>query len=266
MTAVIRRPLNYYGSKERLCPTIYSLIPPEPQTWVDLFCGSGIVTLKKPRHRREVINDLNRDVIGLFDVLRSDRAPELYRLLELTPYSEQILAEIYAAEASPDPVTRAWQFLISSWQSRGGDTYRTGFRWSKGQTTSPEFTWATLPARLEIVANRLRGICIRETDAIKLIDDYDTDDCLLFVDPPYPGPVGARYAVRMTVEQHQQLAERLASCRAKVILTMNPDTVYSDILKGWCVHRVSVQGGGQQLKDEVILTNYEPLPLLGGLA
>lgn len=46
----LQRPLNYYGSKEKLCPAIYRLIPPGVETWVDLFCGSGIITLKKPPH------------------------------------------------------------------------------------------------------------------------------------------------------------------------------------------------------------------------
>lgn len=259
----VGRPLNYYGSKEKLCPVIYSLIPPGVETWVDLFCGSAVVTLKKPRHRREVINDLNGDVVNLFQVLRSGQANALFERLELTPYSEALLRQVYAAVPAEDPLARAWAFLVTSWLGRGGDAPQTGFRWSKGQTTAPELSWAKLPRRLQAVAERLRGVCIRQVDAARLIDDYDVPASLLFVDPPYPGPVGKRYAVTMTDDQHQALAERLARCRARVILTMNPDTVYSQVLTGWHVHAVAVQGGGQQTKPEVILTNYEPLPLLG---
>lgn len=260
----IRRPINYYGSKERLCGRIHSLIPPGPNTWVDLFCGSAIVTLKKARHPREVINDLNGDVINLFDVLRGSDAGELYRRIELTPYSEEMLRRVYAMTTNDDPVEMAWRFLVRSWFGRGGDAHKTGFRWSKSQTTAPEFTWATMPERLMTAAERLRGICIRSVDALKLIDDYDTADCLLFVDPPYPGDVGRRYAVRMTDESHRALAERLKRCRASVILTMNPGTLYSDVLGDWVEHRVDVLGGGSTSKGEVILTNYEPLPLLAG--
>jgi len=258
----IRRPLNWYGSKERQCDNIHALIPPGAQTWVDLFCGSAIVTLKKERHQREVLNDLHGDVVNLFEVLRSDQAPELYRQIELTPYSEEVLRRVYAAPPADDPVLRAWQFLVTSWLSRGGDCYRTGFRWSKGQTTAPERTWAAMPERLQAVAERLRGVCIRQADALKLIDDYDTVESILFFDPPYPGSVGARYAHKMSSAQHRALAERLRECSAKVILTMNPGTVYSRVLSDWHQHDVSVQGGGQKSKGEIILTNYEPLPLL----
>lgn len=261
MTAdVIRRPINYFGSKEKMCGKIHALIPPEPNTWVDLFCGSAVVTLKKPRHQREVINDLNGDIINLFDVLRSDDlAPALYARIELTPYAEGLLCRAY--ETRPDDgtaVDRAMHFLIRSWFARGGDNHKTGFRWSKNQTTAPELTWAALPKRLQTVATRLRGICIRSDDALKIIDDYDHPDCILFVDPPYPGDVGRRYAVKMGALQHELLALRLAECRAKVILTMNPGTIYGEILANWQVTTTEVQGGGNQIKQEHILTNFIP--------
>ena len=260
--ADIGRPLNYFGSKERMCLTIHALIPPGPSTWVDLFCGSGIVTLRKPRHAREVMNDLNGDVVNLFDVLRGPSSADLFRLIELTPFSEEVLYRCYDADPSGDSVERAWQFLVTSWFSRGGDAHRTGLRWSKGANVSPEMAWTRLPSRLVAVANRLRGVCIRKADALKILADYDDPDCILFIDPPYPGSVGRRYAVKMVNDQHEALAKRLATCRARVILTMNPETVYGELLRGWTETRVRVQGNGHTNKAEVIMTNFEPLPLL----
>lgn len=258
---MIRRPVNYFGSKEMMCPLIHGLIPPGVSTWVDLFCGSAVVTLKKERHPREVINDLNGDIVNLFEVLRDhDQAAELYRRVELTPYAEDLLARAYEEEPA-DPIAQAMRFLVVSWFGRGGTSHRSGFRWSKKQTISPEFTWVRMPERLQAVAARLRGICIRKADAFKIIDDYDDPDCVLFVDPPYPG-VGYRYAVKMAADQHEALARRLRGCRAQVILTMSPGTVYSQILDDWTVTETRVVGGGNTAKPEIILTNFEPLPLL----
>lgn len=253
----IGRPINYYGSKDRLARRIIGLVPPGCDTWVDLFCGSAIVTLRKPRHRREVINDLNQDVVNLFAVLRDDEmARKLYRLIELTPYSEVEL-RLNREVCLLDPVEKAWQFLVEGWFSRGGDNHKTGFRWSKGQTTAPELSWAVLPARLSACANRLRGVCIRSVDALRLIDEYDVAGSVIFVDTPYPGRVGRRYRHSMSGDQHAKLAERLRQCKARVILTMNPGTVYSDVLSSWCCHDVAVYGNGHQTKPEIILTNYE---------
>lgn len=259
----IGRPMNYYGSKDKMCRHIHGMIPPGMSTWVDVFCGSAIVTLRKPRHPREVINDMNDEIINLFAVLRSPEAENLYAALELTPFSEAELYGLYDAEDTVDPVETARRFLVCSWFGRGGDNHKTGLRWSKGSTVSPELAWARLPARLTAVAERLRGICIRKADATKIVNDYDTADCVLFVDPPYPGPVGRRYAVRMTDDEHEAFAGRLAQCKASVILTMNPDTIYGEVLSNWCRHSSQIVTNGGTKKSEVIYTNFEPLPLLG---
>ncbi|OFX10846.1 MAG: hypothetical protein A2516_00335 [Alphaproteobacteria bacterium RIFOXYD12_FULL_60_8] len=257
----VSRPLNYYGSKERMCPVIHGMIPPGMSTWVDVFCGSAIVTLCKPRHPREVINDLNDEVINLFDVLRGVQADDLLRSIELTPFAQGELLRVYAQGPVDDPVEKARRFLIASWFGRGGDNHKTGFRWSKGSTVAPELAWARLPKRLESVAERLRGVCIRKEDALKIIDDYDAPDCILFVDPPYPGPAGRRYAISMSTEQHEALALRLCKTSARVIITMSEKTIYDDALADWWRHAASVVTNGGT-KPEVIFTNFEPSPLL----
>ncbi|MBP7339432.1 DNA adenine methylase [Niveispirillum sp.] len=261
----VKRPLNYYGSKEKAVGNIHALIPPGIDTWVDVFCGSAIVTLSKPRHSREVINDLNSDVVNLFEVLRTPAlAADLYARVELTPYSEEVLYKVYEAPPTECPVERAWRFLVTSWLARGGDAHKTGFRWSKNMTTSPERTWANLPKRLGSVADRLRGICIRHDDFRKIVADYDGPSCLLYVDPPYPGPVGRRYAVRMSDQDHVDLAEALRASRSKVIVSMNPDPLYDAALADWHRLGIDVLGGGNQTKREVMFCNFEPSPLFAG--
>lgn len=262
----IGRPLNYYGSKDKMCPQIHALIPPGMSTWVDVFCGSAIVTLRKPRHPREVINDLNDDVINLFAVLREGGAEDLYRAIELTPFSEGELYRTYDLEPTEDPVERARRFLVCSWFGRGGDNHKTGLRWSKGSTVAPEMAWARLPGRLTAVAERLRGVCIRSAEASKIVHDYDAEDCLLFVDPPYPGPVGRRYRVKMNDDAHRDFAERLRECKARVILTMSLGTVYDEVLDDWCRHSSNVITNGGTAKPEIIYTNFEPDAGLFGVA
>jgi DNA adenine methylase len=255
----IGRPLNYYGSKETMARHILALVPAGPSTWVELFCGSAVVTLNKPRHPKEVINDLNGEVINLFEVLRSPRAGELYAAIELTPFAEAEFRACQAVEMPKDPVERARVFLVASWMGRGGhgDAHRSGFRWSKMPAIAPEITWTRLPARLAAVAERLRGVSIRSTDAITLLGNYDSPDCLMFVDPPYPGPVGRRYAVKMDAAAHDRLAAALAATKARVILTMSEGTVYDSALAGWYRFPSKVVTDGGTVKPEVIMTNFE---------
>lgn len=154
---------------------------------------------------------------------------------------------------------------MASWFGRGGDAHKTGFRWSKGQTTAPERSWATLPSRLAPVADRLRGVCIRHDDWRKVLADYATPHCCIYADPPYQGEVGRRYAVRMSDADHRDLAAALRITDAKVILSMNPDTLYDDALSDWHRLDIAVTGGRAQTKAEVLFLNFEPNPLFSAV-
>ena len=92
--------------------------------------------------------------------------------------------------------------------------------------------------------------------ALEVIDMFDAPNAVLFCDPPYPGAMGARYRHSMNDDEHEALASRLDRCRADVILTMAPGTVYEEILSGWqCIETGVITNGGSK-KPEVILTNF----------
>lgn len=85
---------------------------------------------------------------------------------------------------------------------------------------------------------------------------------MLFLDPPYPvasrGTHETMYAVEMNADEHEQLARQLRRVPARVLLTISPDTVYSDILADWHVTPYAVRGMRNQVKTELALTNYPP--------
>ena len=92
-TPTVTRPaLRYYGGKFRLAPWIIGHFPVH-ECYVEPFGGAMSVLLRKAPARYEVYNDLDREVVNLFRVLR-ERPEEFIRAIELTPYSraEQLLA------------------------------------------------------------------------------------------------------------------------------------------------------------------------------
>src|ERR1700734_2994177 len=80
---------SYFGSKNRLAYSLCASLPPH-NAWIELFCGSAALTLAKPPAPIEVINDLDGDVINLFEQLRNNHV-ELCRQIALTPYSREEL-------------------------------------------------------------------------------------------------------------------------------------------------------------------------------
>ena len=59
-------PFGYFGSKQRLASMITEMLPPH-YAWVEVFCGSAAVTLTKKPAPIEVINDIDNNIINLFN-------------------------------------------------------------------------------------------------------------------------------------------------------------------------------------------------------
>ena len=70
---IIKSPINYTGTKQRLLPQLIPLFPKEVSRFVDVFTGgaSVVTSLCKNNYAREyVANDLNAHVIELYNYLQ----------------------------------------------------------------------------------------------------------------------------------------------------------------------------------------------------
>lgn len=264
------QPFRWFGSKTRVASQILSFVPPGKHIWVELFAGSGIVTIVKAPHPQEHLNDLDGDVFNLFNVLRDDaQAAQLVRAMQLTPYCEREFLRVKYEDTVDEPIERARRFLVKAWQGMGGiSRHKTGFRFSFAQNTDPASTWTSLPARLEVIARRLHGVTVWSRPAIDLFKWVEQrPECVVFADPPYPAHTissKARYRVDMSHDEHVALAEAFKAARCTVILTMNPGSVYEEILADWPRYELKVRGTKNAVKTEYLFTNGRDIGLFNG--
>lgn len=61
---MVKSPLNYPGNKARILEKIIPLFPQDINTFVDVFCGSGIVGLNSKKNKL-ILNDKNIKIIDL---------------------------------------------------------------------------------------------------------------------------------------------------------------------------------------------------------
>lgn len=101
--------------------------PPFPphHTYVEPFGGSTAVLLGKPPAKVEVYNDIDRDLLNLFSILREPTANQRPKTAcEASLYSREEFE--LAQQATAEPVEAARRFIVRQRQSHSG----MGRRWS----------------------------------------------------------------------------------------------------------------------------------------
>lgn len=263
MKAIFRYP----GSKWSLAEWIIDHFPEgyEKKVYLEPFLGSGAVFFNKKPGAVETINDLDSDVVNLFQVLR-EHPQKLRRALALTPYSR----EEYDLSFQPtnEPIEKARRFIVRTTQAIGAKiSSKSGWR-NHGclRIGSTPYKWHGLTNTIDQAAARLRGtatnfVQIEHMDALKLIERYNNPDVLMYIDPPYLRSTrksGRLYRNEMDSAQHRELLDLIKESRAKIIISGYPSELYDEVLQGWYRDSARSQTTSTAMADEIIWMNYEP--------
>lgn len=189
----------------------------------------------KPPAFQEIYNDLDEELVSLFEVLRDRKqAFELRRKVRLTPFARLEYARAY--KPSADPVERARKLMIRSFMGFAckGHWQRSGFNSAeKLAWTSHSGCWATFPEMIPSFTKRLEGVILECRAAEGIIARLDTPDTLFYVDPPYLRATrykDAAYHFEMTDADHTRLAEQLHSLKGMVLISGYPSELYDQEL------------------------------------
>jgi len=105
--------LRRLGNKERLADRIIQYFPSETNQFVDLFFGSGSMTIKMARRCKHIFaNDIDDDVFNLFQVIQNNRE-ELYKQFELMPQHSSLF-KYWNKSNETDKVMKAVRFVFLS--------------------------------------------------------------------------------------------------------------------------------------------------------
>lgn len=262
MSVVSRPALRWHGGKWVLAPWIISHFP-KHRVYVEPFGGAASVLMRKPRAYAEVYNDLDDEVVNLFEVLRSDRAADLVQLLHLTPFASTEFKAAYAP--SDDPVERARRTVVKSFQGFGSNAiHRTsGFRSNSNRSgTTPARDWRNYPEALPAIIDRLRGVTVTCRDAREVMAAHDAPETLHYLDPPYVlatrTDACADYAHEMTDDQHADLLAFLRTLKGYVVVSGYPHPAYDAALDGWVRVQRKALADGAATRTEVLWMNYKP--------
>lgn len=183
-------PLPYAGSKRSLAEWVVGQMP-DHRVYVEPFCGSAAVLATKPRSPVETINDANGHLTTLLRVLR-DSPDALTDRLRETPYARAeyeraagIVTGDHAADGTLDHAAAYAFFLMSNFGAKPAT--KAGFaRESASRGGSVARMYQNRIERLDVLADRLRGVTIESRDWRAVVDSHDHADTLFYLDPPYP--------------------------------------------------------------------------------
>lgn len=263
-----RSPFGYYGAKLRIARRIVETLPPH-NAWVEAFCGSAAITLAKTPAQIEVINDLDGQIVNLFEQLRTN-AEELCRVVALTPYAREEYERARTDSLHADPLERARGFLVATMMTvnatigsgRAGFSYTQSFA-REGREARVN-RWYNLPERLQNVVERLRGIRVENRDARELLCMFaDRPATLVYLDPPYFVKREHRYVVDADDEKfHVELLETCKKAKCMIIISGYETKLYEEMLtrkSGW--HKIGIEthtrdtSGKDYARREVLWTN-----------
>ena len=254
----------YIGGKTHLSRWITDQLP-QHTVYVEPFGGSASVLLNKPRSDIEVYNDLDRDIVQFFEVAR-DRPDELAEWVRRTPYSQELHSEwveqFYNGERADDPIKRAGRFVFLRYtQYAGKYAGPSGFKTDTPKTRVGESsTWRTVPDRINDLCDRIQGVSIQQRDFAEVIDHYDGENVVFYVDPPY---VDKEHSYRVTDFDHADLADALEGIDgyAAISYTNRPDGLYTDWTEITRDHHHDAGARKDKSHDQVterLILNYDP--------
>ena len=262
------RALSYYGGKNAISNTmvgkwICDQLPWNPSSaYIEPFAGMLGVLLQRAPTRYELVNDLNKDLINWWFIIRDHRA-EFEKKLNSTPLSRELynMAKESLREEYVAGLDRAvWYHIVASQGINNGSGAWRPMSVYKN-SVKPNFT--QLLPRLQ---QRLKHVFLECKCALEIIDKYRiADHVVMYLDPPYESanviPYGG-YTVDFTALREMLLQK---DTRAKIAISGYGDSY--DVL-GWERHEKEVRSYGQVQKDfdeekrkdvervEVLWTNY----------
>lgn len=258
-------PLKWVGGKRNLRKELVSIMP-EHKQYCEVFAGALWVMFYKEPSKLEIINDINDDLINFYKVIQDrDKYKELTNKLYFIPKSRLVFNEYdikIKKKDYKDDVEHALMFYYLLKLCFGGRFDRIKKSFAIPNDGRKNINYDKFPSEFLELHERLKDVYIEKQDYKYILDKYDREDGLFFLDPPYLDTTENNYGVNFTLDEYNNLENILHNLKGKFILTCNnkPELrkLFNDfVLKENEVH-YSISGTSDACKkySELIITNY----------
>lgn len=236
----VRPVAPYLGGKRLLSKRLVEIIASTPhRSYAEPFVGMGGVFFRRAvRPKKEVINDINRDVVLLFRWLQRHYQQVLDALRWQICSRAEFMRLVDADVSKLTELERVARFLYLQRTSYGGKVVGQAFGITRENPA--RFDLTKLVPMLEDVHERLCGVDIECLPYQQFIATYDTADTLFFLDPPYFGNEREYGPGVFSAHDFEALKGLLESIQGRFIMSINDHPRIREIFAGFALEPVGL--------------------------
>ncbi|MGP8051602.1 MAG: DNA adenine methylase [Desulfobaccales bacterium] len=242
------------------------LLPPH-RLYCEPFAGSATIFLEKDRGRREVLNDINGDIINLFRVVQ-EHHEEFLRCLRWNLDSREMFLRLKQTPAALlTDIQRACRLFY---------LFRAGYAGKARHFSSDSLRRVNsisvyrIEAMLYQVHQRLEGTTLEHLPYDECLRRYDAADALFYCDPPYYGHEKDYGAGCFGKDDFERLRDLLQRLKGRFLLSLNDTPEVRQLFADFAFVQVSLQyvagtrKGSLSAKkaQELLIANYDLAPSL----
>jgi DNA adenine methylase len=236
------------GGKRLLKKQIVDKVFPkgyEDMVYVEPFVGAGHVFFYKNPSEKEVINDLDKDIINIFKGFKKYSGDKISNDINGT-YTKQEFKNIKESKPTT-PYNKFLQLFLR---------YKLSF-FSEGKSFGNP---RPINSNYNNTYNeRLKHTTILNKSFEKVIKEYDSPNTLFYLDPPYENSDGLYIHDTLPIEDVYNIVKNI---KGYFIISYNDSSKAKELFKNYNIIKVKTkytkgkEGGQHHIKTELIITNY----------
>lgn len=256
----LRPPICRIGTKKSLLDKVFRAFPDDSEfdTYVEPFVGGGAVYWAKEPSKREVINDLDSELIGLYRLLKTTKSRDFRT--DLT--SQPVIQSFFNKGKPRSDAARLQYGIVASCN-----------RWMGRQTGNIIYKEADPHKKtknIDAYQERMKGTIIHNESYEKVLRKYDSPRTFFYLDPPYENSKTLYKATEKAEFDFPRLRDELARLKGKWLLSINDSKYIRDLFKGFYAKGVTVKAKtagiagsvgmnsiGSKDRKELLIANYK---------
>ena len=243
--------LGWLGGKTKLADKIISMMPPH-KTYVEPFLGGGSVFFKKPLAETNVINDIDKELMGFYKGVR-DGECEKIRACKLPKNRKEF------DRAVENKSRDICSYLGVNKRSYGSKMNKTSFAIRTARARGDSIGAMKFRDSCNSHKDKLKQTEILNKDYKDVIKQYDSKNTLCYIDPPYVDTHGYKHD-NISPEEVAKIAK---SMKGKAIISYNNHPRVRKAFAGLKLHKVKTRyelqksmTGTQKDVSELLITNF----------